>query len=92
MFCTASDPASSPEPVTIAHRCAILANRGNKTLKRIEVDPFADEALPEIAPVRPGENLDWPRIEDYLRANLPGAVFDAAGRFDVLQFPTAPPT
>ncbi|MXY58731.1 MAG: hypothetical protein F4Y41_20500 [Gammaproteobacteria bacterium] len=56
-------------------------------MKRTEVDPFADEALPELAPVRPGEDLDWPRIEAHLRGNLPPDVFDAAGRFEVLQFP-----
>ena len=56
-------------------------------LQPTEVDPFADEALPELAPVRPGEDLDWPRIEDHLRANLPGDVYDADGHFEVLQFP-----
>ena len=30
------------------------------------VDPFADEASPEVAPVRAGEDLDWPRIANYL--------------------------
>jgi len=50
------------------------------------VDPFADDALPEIADVRAGENLEWPRIEEYCRERLPPAV-DTAGPFEVLQFP-----
>lgn len=50
------------------------------------VDPFADDALPEIADVRAGENLDWPRIEEYCRDRLPPTV-DTTGPFEVLQFP-----
>ncbi|MFL6024635.1 MAG: phosphotransferase family protein [Marmoricola sp.] len=38
---------------------------------------------PEVAAVRPGEDLDWAALEDYLRAQLP----HAAGEFSVLQFP-----
>lgn len=52
-----------------------------------DADPFTDKALPELARVRPGEDLDWPRIADYLRAHLPADVFDADGEFEVLQFP-----
>ena len=55
-------------------------------LEQESVDPFADDALPEIADVRAGENLEWPRIEAYCREHLPPAV-DAAGGFEVLQFP-----
>ena len=51
------------------------------------VDPFADEALPETAPVRPGEHLDWPRIERYLREHLPRESVDLDGAFEVMQFP-----
>ena len=51
------------------------------------VDPFADEASPEVAPVRAGEDLDWPRIANYLRERLPKQAVDAAGPFEVLQFP-----
>ncbi len=54
---------------------------------RTDIDPFRDDALPELAPVRAGESLDWPRIESHLRANLPVDVFDADGEFAVLQFP-----
>jgi aminoglycoside phosphotransferase (APT) family kinase protein len=50
------------------------------------VDPFADEAPPETAPVRPGEDLDWAGIEAHLRAGLPPDVVDA-GPFTVEQFP-----
>jgi aminoglycoside phosphotransferase (APT) family kinase protein len=41
---------------------------------------------PELAPVRPGEELDWARIESYLRAELP-ADLEISGGFEVLQFP-----
>lgn len=37
----------------------------------------------ETAPVRPGEELDWPALEAYLRAQLP----ELTGEFSVLQFP-----
>jgi aminoglycoside phosphotransferase (APT) family kinase protein len=40
-------------------------------------------APPELAPVRTGEELDWPRLEAYLRAELP----ELAGEFSVMQFP-----
>lgn len=50
------------------------------------VDPFADEALPELDAVRHGEGLDWGRIEAHLRSNLPGDL-DLDGDFAVLQFP-----
>jgi len=51
-----------------------------------EIDPFADEAPPETAPVRTGEELDWDRVEDHLRAELPGEV-TGDGPFRVEQFP-----
>jgi aminoglycoside phosphotransferase (APT) family kinase protein len=38
---------------------------------------------PEVAPVRPGEELDWVALHSYLRANLP----DLEGELEVLQFP-----
>jgi aminoglycoside phosphotransferase (APT) family kinase protein len=38
---------------------------------------------PDVTAVRPGEELDWPALEDYLRANLP----QVRGDFSVLQFP-----
>ncbi|MFL6107641.1 MAG: phosphotransferase family protein, partial [Marmoricola sp.] len=38
---------------------------------------------PEVAPVRSGEDLDWPALEGYLRNRLPSV----AGEFSVLQFP-----
>ena len=52
-----------------------------------DVDPFTDEAQPETADVRPGEELDWRRIESYLRTRLSAGEFDIAGPFEVLQFP-----
>ena len=51
-----------------------------------EVDPFADEAPPETAPVRPGEDLDWAGFEAQLRAELPVDVI-GDGAFTVEQFP-----
>ena len=38
---------------------------------------------PEVAPVRPGEELDWHALERHLRQHLPAAE----GEFSVLQFP-----
>lgn len=38
---------------------------------------------PEVAPVRPGEELDWDALAAYLRANVEGLE----GDMDVLQFP-----
>jgi aminoglycoside phosphotransferase (APT) family kinase protein len=38
---------------------------------------------PEVAAVRPGEELDWAALEAHLRAHLP----QATGEFSVLQFP-----
>lgn len=37
----------------------------------------------DVAPVRPGEELDWQRLEAYLRLRLP----QCTGPFSVLQFP-----
>ncbi len=46
--------------------------------------PDTPTATPaEVAPVRPGEDLDWPAVERYLREHLPVAD----GAFAVLQFP-----
>ncbi len=50
------------------------------------VDPFRDTAPPEVASVRTGEDLDWKRIEDHLRTNLP-AELAIEGEFEVMQFP-----
>ncbi len=50
------------------------------------VDPFADEPPSETATVRPGEELDWARIESYLRLALP-ADLEHSGPFAVQQFP-----
>jgi aminoglycoside phosphotransferase (APT) family kinase protein len=40
-------------------------------------------APPEVAPVRPGEELDWPALERHLKAQIPGL----SGELQVLQFP-----
>jgi aminoglycoside phosphotransferase (APT) family kinase protein len=39
--------------------------------------------LAEATPVRPGEDLDWPRVAAYLKGRLPGLD----GGLEVLQFP-----
>jgi aminoglycoside phosphotransferase (APT) family kinase protein len=41
------------------------------------------DELTDVAAVRPGEDLDWPAVEAFLRARLPGLAGDLA----VLQFP-----
>ena len=50
------------------------------------IDPFRDLPPPEVQAVRPGEVLDWPAIESYLRKHMPRDV-DLEGDFEVLQFP-----
>ena len=55
--------------------------------ERADVDPFADAAAPETAPVREGENLDWPTIERHLRQHLPAEAGRLDGPFVVRQFP-----
>lgn len=49
------------------------------------VDPFGDEAPPEVDAVRPGQDLDWVRIEAHLRQQLPDEL--TTGDFTVGQFP-----
>jgi len=49
------------------------------------VDPFATEPELEVSEVRDGENLDWEKIEQYLRAQMPSGL--ATGEFSVAQFP-----
>jgi aminoglycoside phosphotransferase (APT) family kinase protein len=42
---------------------------------------------PETAPVRPGERLDWPSLEAWLRPRLGEVLPDVDGPLEVLQFP-----
>ncbi len=56
------------------------------TTPEATVDPFAADTPPELNEVRAGEDLDWARIEAYLRAELPDDL-DIDGDFTVLQFP-----
>jgi aminoglycoside phosphotransferase (APT) family kinase protein len=42
---------------------------------------------PEVAPVRPGEQLDWSRLDAWLRPRLREQLPDVAGPLDVFQFP-----
>lgn len=50
---------------------------------------MSDDVREELAPVRPGEELDWVALEAYLRSNLPAdlAHLAEAEGFEVLQFP-----
>jgi aminoglycoside phosphotransferase (APT) family kinase protein len=47
----------------------------------------AADVAPELAPVRPGEDLDWPQLEAWLRPRLAEVLPDAGGPLAVLQFP-----
>ena len=40
----------------------------------IEAGRDDPEVAPELAPVRDGEDLDWSRLETYLRAELPSEL------------------
>ncbi len=46
-----------------------------------------EETSPEIAPVRPGERLDWRTLEAWLRPRLAEVLPGVDGPLDVLQFP-----
>ena len=45
-------------------------------------ETYASGIPPEVAPVRPGEDLPWDQLSDYLRPHL-----DVTGEMTVLQFP-----
>ena len=45
------------------------------------------KAAPETAPVRADEQMDWPRLTDYLRQHPSLAELDLSGEMSVLQFP-----
>ena len=45
--------------------------------------PTVSVPAPELAPVRPGEELDWPNVDAFVRANVPGL----SGTLSVMQFP-----
>ena len=38
--------------------------------RTMSTETFAEGIPPEVAPVRPGEELDWARLADYLRPLL----------------------
>jgi aminoglycoside phosphotransferase (APT) family kinase protein len=42
---------------------------------------------PEVAPVRPGEQLDWTRLDTWLRPRLREPLPEVAGPLEVFQFP-----
>src|SRR5712692_172 len=48
---------------------------------------MAADIAPEIAPVRPGEQLDWPRLQAWLLPRLAEALPGVAGGLAALQFP-----
>jgi aminoglycoside phosphotransferase (APT) family kinase protein len=45
------------------------------------------DIAPELAPIRPGEDLDWPRLTAWLRPRLAEVLPEAGGPLSVLQFP-----
>src|SRR5262244_1839458 len=48
---------------------------------------MSEEIGPEIAPVRPGEDLDWRGLEAWLSPRLAEVLPSVRGPFEVLQFP-----
>jgi aminoglycoside phosphotransferase (APT) family kinase protein len=46
-----------------------------------------EAAPPEVAPVRPGERLDWAALEAWLRPRLAEVLSGVDGPLEVLQFP-----
>ncbi len=63
------------------------ANEANEAIEAMGAhaagQAHAVEEPPEVAPVRPGEQLDWESLERYLRAQLP----ELDREFEPLQFP-----
>jgi aminoglycoside phosphotransferase (APT) family kinase protein len=49
--------------------------------------PSPEETSAEIAPVRPGERLDWAALDAWLRPKLADVLPGVDGPLDVLQFP-----
>ncbi|MGH7365052.1 MAG: phosphotransferase, partial [Candidatus Rokuibacteriota bacterium] len=49
--------------------------------------PATDEAPAEVAPVRPGEQLDWAALGSWLLPRLAELLPAAQGPLEVLQFP-----
>lgn len=54
---------------------------------QITVGRLEPGEMGEIAPVRPGERLDWAALEAWLRSRLAEALPGVEGPLDVLQFP-----
>jgi aminoglycoside phosphotransferase (APT) family kinase protein len=50
-------------------------------------EPWTLEDPPELAPVRPGEELPWDRVAAYLRPRLADQGLDVDGELAVRQFP-----
>ncbi len=50
-------------------------------------EPEEIDIPPEITPVRPGEHLDWPALEAWLRPRLATVLPEIDGPLAVLQFP-----
>ena len=48
---------------------------------------MSDAVPPEIAPVRPGERLDWAALEAWLRPRLAEVLPGVGGPLEVMQFP-----
>ncbi|WP_116996906.1 phosphotransferase family protein [Desertimonas flava] len=46
------------------------------------METWQNHVPPEVAPVRPGEELDWDRLDAYVRSHL-----EVDGDLDVMQFP-----
>src|SRR5215510_12884588 len=46
-----------------------------------------EDAAPEVAPVRPGEQLDWATLEAWLVPRLAEAIPELTGSIEVMQFP-----
>nr|WP_250279593.1 phosphotransferase family protein [Frankia sp. Cppng1_Ct_nod] len=53
----------------------------------MSAEPWMSEDPPELAPVRPGEDLPWRRLAGYLLARLAERGLEVAGDLSVRQFP-----
>lgn len=52
-----------------------------------EAEPWEHEVPPEVAPVRPGEELPWDRVESWVRGEMERQDVAVPGDLEVRQFP-----
>src|SRR5262245_50792767 len=73
-------PRSTPSPdsgTSVGATAAVTADAASNP----------EETPPELAAVRPGEQLDWDALRAWLAPRLADALPDVTGPLEILQFP-----